>query len=94
MTILSPDEKFLIMERIDNSATLSNVSPFLTKKVIDSVIGREVQQRKILINLSILIHTKKFYTSKQTYLTVFIFCYQCSNKRISSSEFCERNNLL
>ena len=52
-------EKFLIMERIDSFETFLSVSPFLIKKVIDSVVGGEVQQCKKLINKSILIQTKE-----------------------------------
>ena len=47
------------MERIDSFETFLSVSPFLIKKVIDSVVGGEVQQCKKLINKSILIQTKE-----------------------------------
>ena len=49
MTILSPGEKFFIREGIESYDTLSNISPFLIEKVIDSVIGGEVQQLKKMV---------------------------------------------
>lgn len=60
LNIISPGEKFLVMERIDSADTLANVSPFLIKKVVDSVAGGEVIQCKKLLNGSILIQTKSF----------------------------------
>lgn len=32
MNIISPGEKYLVMERVNSAETLTNVSPFLIKK--------------------------------------------------------------
>lgn len=50
--------KYLIMKRINNESGLNQVSPFLVKKVIDSVAGSEVEMCKKLKNGTILIKTK------------------------------------
>lgn len=72
MAIITPGPKYLIMSRVNNDKTenseisevpkktLSEVSPFLIKKVIDGTCGGEVESCKKLLNGTILIKTKNF----------------------------------
>lgn len=52
--------KYLVMKRIKSKETLVNVSPFLIKKVIDSLCGSEVELCKKLRSGDILIKSKSF----------------------------------
>lgn len=42
LNIISPGENFLFMSRVNSSDALTNVSPFLIKKVVDNKAGGEV----------------------------------------------------
>lgn len=64
LTILSPGPKYLIMKRVNSDKTLSEVSPFLIKKVIDGTCGGEVEACRKLLNGTILIKTKNFVQAR------------------------------
>lgn len=50
--------KYLVMKRINHESNLANVSPFLIKKVVDNIVGGEVDVCKKLRDGTILIRTK------------------------------------
>lgn len=57
--------KFLVMVRKNSEHTLSNVSPFLLKKIVDNTCDGEVDHCKKLRNGSILIKTRNEKQAKQ-----------------------------
>lgn len=59
MKDLTLGPKYLVMSRINSDENLTNISPFLIKKVIDGVCG-EVETCKKLQSGTILIKTKSF----------------------------------
>lgn len=58
LKLTTPGPKYLVMTRKNSSDSLSKVSPFLIKKVIDSVCGGEVTTCNKLRNGTIIIQTK------------------------------------
>ncbi|XP_065356356.1 uncharacterized protein LOC135950753 [Calliphora vicina] len=56
----TPGPKYLVMSRTKSEQTLARVSPFLIKRVIDSVCGGEVDSCKKWRDGRILIKTKNF----------------------------------
>lgn len=58
LKLMTPGAKYLVMMRKNSTDTLSKVSPFLIKKVIDHVCGGEVSACNKLRNGTIIIKTK------------------------------------
>lgn len=60
LSVISPGPKYLIMKRVGCDDSLSNVSPFLIKKVLDGTCGGELEMCKKLRNGTIMIKTKNY----------------------------------
>lgn len=58
LKLTTPGPKYLVMSRKNSTDSLSKVSPFLIKKVIDTICGGEVTSCNKLRNGSIIIKTK------------------------------------
>lgn len=86
-TILTPGPKYLVMKRVNSEKTLSEVSPFLIKKVIDGTCGGEVDTCKKLLNGTILIKTKTFLQARNliqlTSLTESIIVEVCEHQSLN-----------
>ncbi|XP_037816097.1 uncharacterized protein LOC119606601 [Lucilia sericata] len=78
LNITTPGPKYLIITRTDEGKTLTNVSHFLIKKVIDGTCG-EVSECKKLRNGTILVRTKNLNQA---------------NKLIQLNNLCENINIL